>query len=78
LDDNDNTNNNNNNNSNSNNNNNNIRTWNKKCMITPAILGATGIVTKILKKKLEATPEKHSVDSLQDTSILGTSHITRL
>jgi hypothetical protein len=39
------------------------------------VTGATGIVTKGLKKNLEATPEKHSVDSLQKTAVLVTSHI---
>jgi hypothetical protein len=49
--------------------------WNPKCKIIPAIIGATGIVTKGLRKNLEAIPGKHSVDSLQKTAILGTSHI---
>jgi hypothetical protein len=30
-----------------------------------------------LKKNLEAMPEKHSKDSLQKTSVLGTSHTIR-
>jgi hypothetical protein len=33
------------------------------------------IVTKSLRKNLEAIPGKHSTDSLQKTAILGTSHI---
>ena len=37
----------------------------------------TGIVTRSLKKNLEAVPGKHSIDSLQKRAILGTSHITR-
>jgi hypothetical protein len=41
------------------------------------IIGATGIITKGLKKNLEAVPGKHSVDSVQKTAILGTSHIIR-
>jgi hypothetical protein len=45
---------------NNNNNNNNVR-----CMIIPAILGATGIVTKGLRKHLKAVPTDHSTDSLQ-------------
>ena len=53
------------------------RTWNLKCTITPIIIGATGIVTRSLGKSLEAIPGKHSVDSLQKTAILGTSHIIR-
>ena len=30
-----------------------------------------------LKKNLEAVPGKHLIDSLQKTSVLGTSHIIR-
>jgi hypothetical protein len=33
-----------------------------KCMIILVIIGATGIVTKGLKKNLEAIPGKHSID----------------
>ena len=40
----------------------------------PVIIGATGIVTESLKS-LEAIPGTHSIDSLQKTAILGTSHI---
>jgi hypothetical protein len=50
------------------------RMWNMKCMIIPAIFGATGIVTEGLKKNLEAKPGKHSIDSLQKTAVLGTSY----
>jgi len=46
--------------------------WNMKCMIIPAITSATRIVTKGLKKNLEAVPRKHSIDALQKTAILGT------
>jgi hypothetical protein len=35
------------------------------------------IVTRSLKKNLEAVPGKHSIDSLQKIAILGTSHIIR-
>jgi hypothetical protein len=42
--------------------------WNMNCMIIPVIIGATGIVTKGLKKNLEAIPEKHSINSLQKTA----------
>jgi hypothetical protein len=54
------------------------RMWNLKCCtIIPVIIGATGIVTKSLRKYVEAIPGKHSIDSLQKTAILGTSHIIR-
>ena len=46
-------------------------------MIVPVIIGATGIVTKCLRKNLESIPGKHSVDLLQKAAILGTSHIRR-
>jgi len=51
--------------------------WNLKCMIVPVMTGATGIVTRSLRKNLEAVLGKHSIDSLQKTAILGTSHIIR-
>jgi predicted homoserine dehydrogenase-like protein len=49
--------------------------WNMKCVIIQVIIGATGIVTKGLKKNLGAISRKHSVDSLQNRAILGTLHI---
>jgi len=52
-----------------------IRVWNLKCTIVPVIIGATGIVTRSLRKNLETVLGKHSIDSLQKTAILGTSHI---
>jgi hypothetical protein len=48
--------------------------WNMKCFVIPIILGATGIVTKRLKQ-LETIAGKHSIDTLQKTAVLGTSHI---
>ena len=43
----------------------------------PVIIGATGLVTGGLRNNFEAIPGKHSVDSVQKTVILGTSHIIR-
>ena len=51
--------------------------WNLKCTIIPIIIGATGILTRNLRKNLEAVSGRHSIDSLQKTTILGTSHIIR-
>jgi len=51
------------------------RMWNLKCTIVPVIIGATGIVTRSLRKNLETVSGKHSIDSLEKTAILGTSHI---
>jgi len=48
--------------------------WNLKCTIIPVIIEATGIVMRSLRKNLEAAAGKHSIDSLQKTAILGTSH----
>ena len=53
------------------------RMWNRKCMITPVLAGATGMATKDLRKVLKAIPGKHSIDSLQNTAVRGTSHIIR-
>ena len=51
--------------------------WNLKGTIIPVLIGATGILTRSLRKHLEAVPGKHSIDSLQKTAILGTSHTIR-
>ena len=53
------------------------RMWNLKCAIIQIVIGATGIVTRSLRKNLEAVPGKHPIDSLRKTAILGTSHIIR-
>ena len=36
----------------------------QECMILLVVTEATGIVTKVLKKNLEAVPGKHSIDLL--------------
>ena len=51
------------------------RMWNLKCTIIPVIIGATGILTKGLRKNLEVIPGKHSVDSPQKKTY--TWNITR-
>ena len=51
--------------------------WNRQRVIIPVIIGATGLVTKGVKKDLEAIPGDRSIDSQQKTAILGTSHIIR-
>jgi hypothetical protein len=48
-----------------------------KCSVILVIIEATGIVTRGLKKYLETIPGNHSIDSLQKTAVLGTSHIIR-
>jgi len=49
--------------------------WNLKCTIIPVIIAAIGIVTRSLRKNLEAVPGKHSIDLQQKTAVLRTSHI---
>jgi hypothetical protein len=46
-------------------------------VVIPVQIGTTGMVTHVLKKYLEAIPIKYSIDSVQQTAILGTSHIIR-
>jgi hypothetical protein len=53
------------------------RMWNVKYMIIKEITGATGIATRGSKKVLKAIPGTLSIDSLQNTDVLGTSHIIR-
>jgi len=53
------------------------RMWKMRCTIVPVIIGATGIVTRRLRKNLLAVPGKRSIDSLQKTVVLGTAHILR-
>jgi hypothetical protein len=48
-----------------------------KCFVIPVIIGTTGIVSKSLQKYVETIPGQHSIDFLQNTVILGTSHIIR-
>jgi len=50
--------------------------WNVEFMIMLGISGATGMATKVLNYVLKAIPGKHSIGSLQNTVIFGTSHIT--
>jgi hypothetical protein len=51
--------------------------WNMICMIIPVVTGTTEIITRGSKQHLEAIAGKHSMDSLQETAVLGTSHIMR-
>ena len=53
------------------------RIWNRKFMIIQVLTGATGMAAKASKKVLKAILGKHSIDSLQNTAVLGTSHIIR-
>jgi hypothetical protein len=50
------------------------RMWSLICKVIPIIIGATEIVTNVLRKNLGTVSEKHSIDSPQKTAVLGTSH----
>jgi hypothetical protein len=51
--------------------------WNVKTKVTPVIIGATGTISKSLRKYLSSIPGKHDIKELQKTAILGTAHILR-
>jgi mannose/fructose-specific phosphotransferase system component IIA len=43
-------------------------------MVVPVIIGAAGTVAKGFQKSLEAIAGKQSIESIQTTTVLGTSH----
>jgi len=53
------------------------RKWNVKTKVIPAIIGATGTISKSFRKYVSNIPGKHEVKKLQKTAILGTSHVLR-
>jgi hypothetical protein len=53
------------------------RMWNVKARVIPVIIGATGTISKSLRKYVKSIPGKHEVRELQKTAILGTAHILR-
>jgi hypothetical protein len=53
------------------------RMWNVKTRATPAIIGATGTISKSFRKYVRSIPGNHEVRELQKTAILGTAHILR-
>jgi len=53
------------------------RMWNVKTKVIPAIIGATGTISKSFRKQVSNVPGKHEVRELQKTAILGTAHILR-
>ena len=46
-------------------------------IIIPAIIGATGTISKTFRKYVSNIPGNHEVKKLQKTAILGTAHILR-
>ena len=53
------------------------RIWNVKTKVIPAIIGATGTMSKSFRKYVSNIPGNHEVKELQKTAILGTAHILR-
>ena len=53
------------------------RMWNVKTKVIPVIIGASGIISKSLRKYVSNIPEKHEVKELQKTAALGTAHTLR-
>ena len=51
--------------------------WNIKFIVIQAATGDTEMLTKVLKKCVEAIPGKRSIESLQKTAVLYTPHIIR-
>jgi len=51
--------------------------WNVKTKVIPAIIGATGTISKSFRKYVSNIPGKHEVKERQKTAILGTAHILR-
>jgi hypothetical protein len=49
--------------------------WNIKTNVIPAIIGATGTISKSFRKYLSKVPGNHEVKELQITAILSTAHI---
>jgi hypothetical protein len=49
------------------------QTCNLKCKVR----AGTGVLTKVLRKNLEAITGKHSIDSLQDSYTWNTTHDTQ-
>jgi RNase P/RNase MRP subunit POP5 len=49
--------------------------WNVKTRVILVITGATGTISKSLRKYVSDISGKHDVKELQKTAILGTAHI---
>jgi len=48
-----------------------------KTKVIPVIIGATGTISKSLRKYVSNITGKHEVNEPQKTAILGTAHILR-
>ena len=53
------------------------RMWNVKTKVIPVIIGATGTISKTIRKYVSNISGNYEVKELQKTTILGTAHIFR-
>jgi hypothetical protein len=53
------------------------RMWNLKTRVIPVIIGATGTISKSLRKYVSDIPGHHDFKQLRKTAILGTAHLLR-
>jgi hypothetical protein len=53
------------------------RMWNVKTTVIPVIIGATGTISKSLRKYAGNIPGNHEVKELQKTAVMGTAHMLR-
>ena len=53
------------------------RMWNVKTKVISVIIGATGTISKSIRKYVSNIPGNHEVKELQKTAILGSAHIVR-
>jgi hypothetical protein len=51
--------------------------WSTKAKVIPVIVGATGTISKSLKKYLSNIPRRNEVKALQKTPTLDTAHILK-
>jgi len=51
--------------------------WNIKSRVIPVIIGATGTISKSLRKYVSDIPGNHDAKELQKTAMLGAAHILR-
>jgi hypothetical protein len=51
------------------------RMWNVKTKVIPVITGATGTISKLLKKYLSNITGKHKLKELHVTATMSTAHI---
>jgi hypothetical protein len=51
--------------------------WNIKTRVIPVVIGATGTISKSLRKYVSNIPGNHDNGKLQKTAILDSAHILR-